>query len=288
MPLRTPYLVQTEVELVCAVLSSRVHCLRNDGYRPTGYNHHFCETSESLRNCKNDDGERMSSEAVYFPDALTDAPELREGEPGTPVIPIRAESTATEKPVGASISNSELSDDQLIKNVSGGAKDALAQLFRKYARAVRNVAYRILRDESEADDLVQEVFLFLFEKAALFDASKGSASSWIIQIAYHRALNRRQYLTVRRHYDAHELEDQRLDAGERRLFVDAVVAKTLLNRLREQVSVEQRQTLELHHFEGYSFREIAEKTGQTLGNVRNHYYRGLERLRACVFPQKGI
>jgi RNA polymerase sigma-70 factor (ECF subfamily) len=62
----------------------------------------------------------------------------------------------------------------------------------------------------------------------------------------------------------------------------------LLNRLREQLSAEQRQTLELHFFEGYTFHEIAEKTGQTFGNVRNHYYRGLERLRSCVFPEKHV
>ncbi|HEY6849558.1 MAG TPA: RNA polymerase sigma factor [Terracidiphilus sp.] len=230
----------------------------------------------------------MGSEATYFPNAVAGVPELVEGGADTPVISNPSKNTPSEQPIGAAISNPELSDDLLIQKVCEGSKDALAVLFRKHTRAVRNVAYRILRDESEADDLVQEVFLFLFQKAALFDASKGSASSWIIQIAYHRAINRRQYLTVRQHYDAHELEEQRLSAEEPRLFADAVVAKTLLNRLREQVSIEQRQTLEFHLFDGYSFKEIAEKTGQTLGNVRNHYYRGLERLRACVFPQKGV
>jgi RNA polymerase sigma-70 factor (ECF subfamily) len=70
--------------------------------------------------------------------------------------------------------------------------------------------------------------------------------------------------------------------------VDALVAKTCLNRLREQVSTEQREALEFHFFDGYTFREIAEKTGQTLGNVRNHYYRGLERLRACIFSKEGV
>jgi RNA polymerase sigma-70 factor, ECF subfamily len=230
----------------------------------------------------------MSSEAAYFPDPVASAPELLEGGADTPAISTLPKSAACDKPTGAAIRNPELSDDVLLQRVREGSQDALTLLFRKHTRAVRNVAYRILRDESEADDLVQEVFLFLFQKAALFDASKGSASSWIIQITYHRAINRRHYLTVRQHYDAHELEEQRLGAGERRLFVDAVVAKTLLDRLRERVSIEQRQTLELHLFDGYSFKEIAEKTGQTLGNVKNHYYRGLERLRACVFPQKGV
>ena len=229
----------------------------------------------------------MTSDAAYFPNAPTSVPESREGAVSRSVIPDSSENLNTEKSNPPADDQTEHSDEQHIQGVCGGSREALALLFRRHTRAVRNVAYRILRDESEADDLVQEVFLYVFEKARLFDPSKGSASSWIIQIAYHRAINRRQYLTVRQHYNAHELEEQSLEPSERRLFVDAVVARTLLNRLREQVSDEQRQTLEYHLFDGYTFREIAEKTGQTLGNVRNHYYRGLERLRACIFPQKG-
>jgi RNA polymerase sigma-70 factor (ECF subfamily) len=230
----------------------------------------------------------MSSEAAYFPDALPGAPEEHSRAASAVENPAYCESEASDIPAGIADQTTEAADKQLMEQVREGSRDALALLFRKHMRAVRNVAFRILHDEGEADDLVQEVFLFLFQKAALFDASKGSASSWIIQIAYHRAINRRQYLVVRQHYDAHELEEQCLVTGQRRLFVDAVVAKTFLHRLREQVSTEQRETLESHFFDGYTFREIAEKTGQTLGNVRNHYYRGLERLRASVFPNEGV
>jgi RNA polymerase sigma-70 factor (ECF subfamily) len=57
--------------------------------------------------------------------------------------------------------------------------------------------------------------------------------------------------------------------------------------LRHTLTPDQRETLELHLFEGYSLREIAERNDQTLGNVRNHYYRALDRLRAHIFPRKG-
>jgi len=229
----------------------------------------------------------MSSEAAYFPEALANATDESVAIPSGADIAAIPEKTSANEHVQVAGSAPEVSDEQLMEQVRQGSREALASLFRRHNRPVRNVAYRILRDESEADDLVQEVFLYVFEKAKLFDPKKGAASSWIIQIAYHRAINRRQYLTVRQHYNAHELEEQRLEPSERRLFVDEVMARTLLNRLRGQISDEQRQTLEFHHFDGYTFREIAEKTGQTLGNVRNHYYRGLERLRACIFPQKG-
>jgi RNA polymerase sigma-70 factor (ECF subfamily) len=71
-----------------------------------------------------------------------------------------------------------------------------------------------------------------------------------------------------------------------RISINELAGKALLDKLRNKLSSEQVQTLELHFFEGYSFHEIAEKTGQTFGNVRNHYYRGLERLRSHIFPGK--
>ena len=180
----------------------------------------------------------------------------------------------------------DTSDDGLLLQVGLGSQDALTLLFRRHRRAVLNVALRILKDPSEAEDLCQDVFLLLFQKAKLFDASKGTAASWIIQITYHRAMNRRQYLTFRQHYNAQELDEEQMSGSRQSPLIDEIVARTLLNRVREQLSPDQRQTLELHFFEGYSLREIAEKTSQTLGNIRHHFYRGLERLRSNVFPQK--
>src|SRR5947208_16707561 len=88
----------------------------------------------------------------------------------------------------------ELTDEGLITGVQTGDRDALALLFRRYAHPVRNIGQRILRDRAEADDLVQEVFLYIHRKSTLFDRSKGSARSWIIQVAYTQALLRRRQL----------------------------------------------------------------------------------------------
>lgn len=213
----------------------------------------------------------MTSEAVYFPDS----------EARLAKTPSRSDDQ-----VSLSQHFDEVSDESLMGAVVRGSKEALGLLFRRHRQAVLNVAGRILRDASEAEDLCQEVFLLLFKKAKLFDASKGTASSWIIQIAYHRAMNRRQYLSHRQHYNAQDLDEEQIGGGSQPLFIDGITARDLLNRLREQLSGEQRETLELHFFEGYSLREIAEKTKQTLGNVRHHYYRGLERLRLNLLPQK--
>ena len=184
------------------------------------------------------------------------------------------------------ISQGYTSDENLLSEAATGSKEPIGVLFRRYRLTVLSVARQILRDETEAEDLCQEVFLLLFQKAKLFDASKGTASSWIVQIAYHRAMNRRQYLTHRQHYNTRELDEERVGGVHQPHVIDQITARNLLNRLREQLSQEQRETLELHFFEGYSLREIAEKTNQALGNVRHHFYRGLDRLRSNLFPQK--
>ena len=178
------------------------------------------------------------------------------------------------------------SDEELLEAVGNGSKEALGVLFHRHGRAVFNVAWRILRDESEADDLRQEVFLYLFERARLYDSRKASALSWIIQVTYHRAIDRRRYLSFRQHYKLEALDEQRLGPTTTEGSTDQLDGKAILNKLRGQLTSDQQQTLELHFFEGYSFREIAEKCGQPIGNVRHHYYRALERLRSNLFPQK--
>ena len=118
--------------------------------------------------------------------------------------------------------------------------------------------------------------------------AKGSAASWIMQVTYHRAIDRHRYLDCRHHYKAQELDEQQLGftTGQ---STDEIDGRTILNDLSEHLTADQRQTLELHFCEGYSFREIAEKLGQTVGNVRHHYYRAMERLRSHLFaPKKHI
>lgn len=220
----------------------------------------------------------MSSEAAYLPDALAHA---SVGQEETEKLVIPCESSS---PI--ELTDTAATDEELLTQVGLGSKGSLALLFRRYRRTVLNVAQRILRDPSEAEDLCQEVFLLLFQKAKLFDATRGTAASWIIQIAYHRAMNRRSYLTFRQHYDTQELHEEQMGGDRQPLLIDEIVARTLLNRLRGELSEDQQRTMELHFFEGYSLREIAEKTNQTLGNIKHHYYRGLERLRSSVFPQK--
>lgn len=220
----------------------------------------------------------MSSEAAaYFPNGLTDSSDA--GEVAEAPKHLRDE-------MADRSSMAEPTDEQLLLQVGLGSRDALGLLFGRHARAVFHVAYRILRDESEADDLRQEVFLYLSERSQHFDAQKGSGSSWIIQVTYHRAIDRRRYLDFRQHYSSEEFDEQSISRTSSQPSPETLDGKAIRGRLKEQLTEDQQQTLELHFFEGYSLREIAEKNGQTVGNVRHHYYRALERLRSHLFSKK--
>jgi RNA polymerase sigma-70 factor (ECF subfamily) len=241
----------------------------------------------------------MSSDAAaYFPEALASTSEVRESSPNTSVRPADspavaqlqsgvAERLATVTPIA------EISDEVLLNRVSQGEKEALGILFRRHAPKVRNVAYRILRNEAEADDLVQDVFIFIFRKATLFNAAHCTARSWIVQVTYHRAFDRRRRLITRHFYTSRELDDAALNVADRRYEVlftewslETMWGRESAARLRELLSPSQLSTIELHFFEGYTLEEIADRLGQTLGNIRHHYHRGLEKLRKPAFARK--
>lgn len=183
------------------------------------------------------------------------------------------------------------SDEMLVARLAEDDEEALGALFQRYARAVSNVASRILRDDNEAEDLVQDVFLFIQRKCAIFDSSKSSARSWIIQMAYHRAIERRRYLATRHFYAPGDSQAnaERLvgtPTSEEDYSPEAVFGRNGLQKLMDTLSQDQRETLRLYFFEGYTLTEISGKLGQTLGNVRNHYYRALDRLRRAMLPGK--
>jgi len=190
--------------------------------------------------------------------------------------------------VAATSVSGELADEVLIERVSLGDKEALACLFERYARLVRSVAARILRDAAEAEDLAQDLFLFIHRKCGLFDSSKSSARSWIVQMTYHRAIERRRYLTTRHFYARGEIQREEegvvgIPANETDYSAEEVFGRNGLAKVIEGLSEDQRETLRLHFFEGHTLMEISTKLGQPLGNVRHHYYRALDKLRKHMF-----
>lgn len=206
-------------------------------------------------------------------------------------IPKRDGRTAS-SPTASPVLEAGASDEGLMAQVCDGSREALAVLFRRYARLVRTVAMRILRDDSEADDLLQDVFLFLHRNCRTFDSSRSTVRSWVVQMTYHRAIDRRRYLNSRHFYTRLDLGgvtgllEPRSQGREDDNRFGLAVGNTTLQGLLDTLTEDQRHTLSLHFYEGYTFAEIAAKLDQSLGNIRNHYYRGLDKLRRQMFPGK--
>lgn len=173
------------------------------------------------------------------------------------------------------------SEDQLMRALHSGNGDALSVIFDRYHRLVLVTALRILNDIGEAEDVMQSIFFEIFQKAAQFDPARGTLSKWILQYAYHRSINRKNYLALR--------QFQKIDVLEPELWATKVsppaqeaarLAREALGLLNER----QREVIELVFFREMTLQEIADQTKQSFGAVRHHYYRGLRHLRNLLSP----
>jgi RNA polymerase sigma-70 factor, ECF subfamily len=203
------------------------------------------------------------------------------------------DNTTSEAKAAAPVPDVEVCDEALMAQICEGGREALAIIFRRYAHLVRGVAYRVLRDASEADDLLQDVFILVHRLCRTFDGSRSPAKFWILQITYRRAISRRRYLTSRHFYTrldlddtVSELADPRTSAGQLGDSIDGRLGNGGLQGVFEALSENQRRTLRLFFIEGYTLDEIATKIGQSRGNVKHHYFRGLDRLRKEFFGGK--
>ncbi len=181
------------------------------------------------------------------------------------------------------------SDEDAMARLQANDTSALEILFDRYARLVFRIARGVVRDTGEAEDVVQEAFFHLYKKCALFDRSKGSVKNWILQVALHRALDRKEHLARRGFYlgtDIASLDDTLLGGTDLDREIGSKLNRAQLKKAFAELPDVQRATLELFYFAGLDLREIGEKLNEPLGNTRHHFYRGLERLRKSAFVQK--
>ena len=174
---------------------------------------------------------------------------------------------------------SRLSDDTLMGAVQRGNGDAFAVIFDRYHRLVLVTAARIIRDAGEAEDVTQQIFLEIYRAAGQFDSSRGTLRVWVLQYAYHRSISRRNYLSLRRFYDQASLDEAAFTAP---VYPPTQEIARIITEGLALLNDAQRSVLQMVFFEGLTFKDIAEHSGQTFSAVRHHYYRGLASLRAAL------
>jgi RNA polymerase sigma-70 factor, ECF subfamily len=183
-----------------------------------------------------------------------------------------------------------MTDEQLLANVGQRCQECFALLFSRHFRAVLGIAFKILRDPSEAEDILQEVFLAIYLQQERFDPAKGTVRTWVLQFAYFKSLLRRRYLSIRRFYQHEELtavSELRAEVSFDRIFgLNAVDLAGYIEAGLALLPAQQRQAIELVHFEGRTLQELSELMRESLANTRNIYYRGMKRLRDHLQARK--
>lgn len=180
-----------------------------------------------------------------------------------------------------------LSDEELMVEVQRGNGDAFTVLFDRYHRLVLVTALKIVRDVGEAQEVTQSVFFEIYRAARRFDPARGSLKVWLLQYAYHRSMNRRNYLLLRQFYQRPDLDEASAWEASAKTIPQLPIQelRQLVEEALGTLNDAQRRTIQKIIFEGLTLKEVAEQTQESLSNVRNHYYRGLDRLRACLAPR---
>jgi RNA polymerase sigma-70 factor (ECF subfamily) len=183
-----------------------------------------------------------------------------------------------------------LDDAQLVSHLAAGFNDALTVLFERHSAKVFRIARRMLRDDGEAEETVQQVFFDVYRAVKQFDSKKGSFKTWLLQFAYHRSINRREQLQSQRIYDWMELDETspaELFIGAGRPFcLQPQETGRLIRQLLSAIKPRQRQAIELTFFEGLTAEEIAKRTGESPAVVRHNLYRGMQKLRSVLLADR--
>jgi len=174
-------------------------------------------------------------------------------------------------------------DRALVVRIERRDADALAALYDRYSPRLMGLACRILGETGEAEEVLQEVFLYVWKAAGTFDAGRGSVLAWLIVATRSRAIDR---LRARR-----PGERSRLSEAPETASADDVEAasasrewESLCRSAIGELPEDQRRALEMAYFDGLTHQEIALRTSTPLGTVKTRIRLGLMKLRERVRP----
>ncbi|MBW3601951.1 MAG: sigma-70 family RNA polymerase sigma factor [Actinobacteria bacterium] len=175
------------------------------------------------------------------------------------------------------------SEDELLAGVARGEPDAFAALYDRLAASVYGLVRRVVRDPAQSEEVTQEVLLEVWRTAPRFDASRGSAVTWVMTMAHRRAVDRvRSEQSAR---DRTERAGAREGAAEHDVVAEEVEVRLEHEHVRRALASLtdlQREAVELAYYGGRTYREVAELLDAPLGTVKTRMRDGLIRLRDAL------
>lgn len=174
-------------------------------------------------------------------------------------------------------------DDALIESVANADLSALERLYDSYGRIAFSLAYRIVGDRGAAEDVVQDAFLSVWRQAKSYRRERGSARTWLMSIVHHRSIDRLRASAALT--PTLPIDDVPDDVGEAPGVWQQVWAARQGETVRKALDAlpaEQKKSIELAYFSGYTQSEIAALMGVPLGTVKGRMRIGLQKLRALL------
>ena len=185
------------------------------------------------------------------------------------------------------ISAEDLTDEQLMENIQRGDESALALLHRRHHALLRTIFNRIISNEHDVDELVQECLLEVWRRAENYNPEKGKALGWIVTLARRRAIDRlRRKSAYWRAQDRFRLECETESASAMHSGADEEAAQddtaAVVARLIRNLPEAQQQAVQLAYFRGMSQRQIAAHTGIPLGTIKTRLELAMRKLRSAA------
>jgi RNA polymerase sigma-70 factor (ECF subfamily) len=178
-------------------------------------------------------------------------------------------------------------DAVLARRIRSGDREAVGELYDRYAGIAMAVAIRVLRDRGAAEDVVHDAFVAVWQKIDRFDVAHGSLRSWLLTIVRNRAIDRLR--RVRPAEDVDELDSRSLLRSTPNPTWDAAIASLDRRALAAAVATlptEQREAVELAYFEGLTYREVAVRMEIPPGTASGRLRLALVKLREALAPDR--
>jgi RNA polymerase sigma-70 factor (ECF subfamily) len=180
-------------------------------------------------------------------------------------------------------------DANLARRIRSGDRDAVGEVYDRYAGVAMAVAMRLLRDRGTAEDVVHDAFVAVWQKIDRFDAANGSLRGWLLTIVRNRAIDRLR--GTRPAEDVDELDSRSLLRSTPNPTWDAALAsldRGALAAALARLPAEQREAIELAYFGGLTYREVAVRIGIAPGTAAGRLRLGLAKLRDALSPDRAI